>query len=220
MNSRMKQTKEEGSKKTIKNYFLDNTNGSLIPRRTLKMIQPSAAGSLVGRVNESTSMKTSSKRKLWNDQLPSKSSNAEVDIDSEHSENENLEGVSQEAFDLMIKENPSSQYWKEVAEKRRKALHEVLQENEKLHKEIEQKDNEIAHLKEENKELAELAGHVQYMADMIERLTGQSLENFEPRNNSAFEDSDSGGEEVGRDLEENPQIGTCDERNASLPTNG
>ncbi|XP_074061784.1 geminin isoform X2 [Macrotis lagotis] len=214
MNSRMKQTKE-GSKGTIKNYFLENTNGSLIPRRTLKMIQPSAAGSLVGRVSEAIS-----KRKLCHDQLTSKSSSNTDDIDPEHDENENLDGVSQEAFDLMIKENPSSQYWKEVAEKRRKALFEVLQENEKLHKEIEQKDNEIAHLKEENKELAELAGHVQYMADMIERLTGQSLENFEPQNNPAFGESDSGGEEVGRDVEENPQIDTHDERNASLPTNG
>ncbi|XP_044514060.1 geminin [Gracilinanus agilis] len=207
MNSRMKQKREE-SKGTIKNYFVDKANDSLLPRRTLKMIQPSAAGSLVGRVNELNSMKASSKRKLWNDQLISKSPTTDVVVEPEHSENENLEGVSQEAFDLMIKENPSSQYWKEVAEKRRKVLYEVLQENEKLHKEIEQKDNEIAHLKEENKELAELAGHVQYMADIIERLTGQSVENFELRDNLAFEDSDSGREEVDKESEENSQIDT------------
>nr|1T6F_A Chain A, Geminin [synthetic construct]1T6F_B Chain B, Geminin [synthetic construct] len=36
-------------------------------------------------------------------------------------------------------------------------LYEALKENEKLHKEIEQKDNEIARLKKENKELAEVA---------------------------------------------------------------
>ncbi|XP_007487925.1 geminin isoform X2 [Monodelphis domestica] len=157
---------------------------------------------------KANSMKASSKRKLWNDQLISKSSNTDVAVEPEHSENENLEGVSQEAFDLMIKENPPSQYWKEVAEKRRKVLYEVLQENEKLHKEIEQKDNEIAHLKEENKELVELAGHVQYMADIIERLTGQSVENFELRDNLAFEDSDSGREEVDKDSEENSEINT------------
>ncbi|KAM9103002.1 geminin isoform X1 [Sarcophilus harrisii] len=219
MSSRMKQTEEERSKGTIKKYFLDNTNVSLLPRRTLKMIQPTAAGSLVGRVKESTSIKALSKRKLWNDQVTSKSSNNDVALDPEHSENENLEEVSQEAFDLMINENPPPQYWKEVAEQRRKALYEALQENEKLHKEIEQKDNEIARLKEENKELAELAEHVQYMADMIERLTGQSLENFEPRNNPAFEDSDSGGEEAGSDLEQN-RLATCEEKNASLPTDG
>jgi geminin len=31
-----------------------------------------------------------------------------------------------------ISETPSSQYWKEVAEKRRKALYEALKENEKV----------------------------------------------------------------------------------------
>ncbi|XP_044541187.1 geminin-like [Gracilinanus agilis] len=209
MNSRMKQKREE-SKGTIKNYFMDKANDSLLPRQTLKMIQPSVAGSLVSRVNELNSMKASSKRKLWNDQLISMSSNTDIAIEPEHSENENLEGVSQEAFDLMIKENPSSQYWKEVAEKLRKVLYEILQENEKLYKEIEHKDNEIAHLKEENKELAELAGHVQYMADIIERLTGQSVENFELQDNLAFEDSDSGREEVDKDSEENSQIDTYD----------
>lgn len=40
-----------------------------------------------------------------------------------------------------------------------------------LHKEIEQKDNEIALLKKENKELAEVAEHVQYMAAVIEVRT-------------------------------------------------
>lgn len=33
---------------------------------------------------------------------------------------------------LLTSESPSSQYWKEVAEERRKALYEVLQENEKV----------------------------------------------------------------------------------------
>lgn len=37
-----------------------------------------------------------------------------------------------------------------------------------LHKAIEQKDSEIARLKKENKDLAEVAEHVQYMAEVIE----------------------------------------------------
>lgn len=83
-----------------------------------------------------------------------------------------------------------------MAEERRKALYEVLQENEKvatqrylsasslaivflfshfviwtqLHKEIEQKDGEIARLKEENEELMSLAEHVHYMTSVIEVL--------------------------------------------------
>ncbi|KAM5167086.1 geminin isoform 2-T2 [Callospermophilus lateralis] len=120
MNPSMKQ-KPEGVQENVKN--------SPVPRRTLKMIQPSAAGSLVGRENELP--KGLSKRKHWNDQLTSKTSSSGGVIDPEPSENKSLEGVTQEAFDLMIKENPSSQYWKEVAEKRRKALYEALKENEK-----------------------------------------------------------------------------------------
>ena len=43
-----------------------------------------------------------SKRKHWNDQLISKTSSSGVVTDPEHSENKNLGGVTQEAFDLMI----------------------------------------------------------------------------------------------------------------------
>ncbi|XP_049510753.1 geminin isoform X2 [Panthera uncia] len=120
MNPNMKQKHEE---------IKENIKNSPVPRRTLKMIQPSAAGALVGRENEL--VKDLSKRKHWNDQLTSKNSSAGVVIVPEHSENKDFSGVTQEAFDLMIAENPSSQYWKEVAEKRRKALYEALKENEK-----------------------------------------------------------------------------------------
>lgn len=89
------------------------------------------------------------------------------------------DGMSNEAYELMVKETPPSTYWKEVAEERRKALYNVLQENEKLHKDIEAKDEQITTLKCENEELQELAQHVQYMADMIERLTGKSPGNLE-----------------------------------------
>lgn len=170
----------------------ENVKNSPVPRRTLKMIQPSAAGSLVGRENELP--KGLSKRKHWNDQLTSKTSNPGAVIVPEPSENKNLGGVTQEAFDLMIKENPSSQYWKEVAEKRRKALYEALKENEKLHKEIEQKDNEIARLKKENKELAEVAEHVQYMAEVIERLSNEPLDNLESLDNQEFDSEEETGE--------------------------
>uniref|UniRef100_D3ZWJ0 Geminin, DNA replication inhibitor n=1 Tax=Rattus norvegicus TaxID=10116 RepID=D3ZWJ0_RAT len=153
MNLSMKQ-KQEGAQENVKS--------SPVPRRTLKMIQPSAAGSLVGRENELP--KGLSKRKLWDDQLTSKISSC----GPEANENNSVGDLTQEACDLMTKENPSSQYWKEVAEQRRKALYEALTENEKLHKEIEQKDSEIARLRKENKDLAEVAEHVQYMAEVIE----------------------------------------------------
>ncbi|KAJ8379020.1 hypothetical protein AAFF_G00231890 [Aldrovandia affinis] len=54
-----------------------------------------------------------------------------------------------------------STYWKEVAEERQKALYNVLQENENLHKAIEAKDKEISKLRIENKELQGLTAGVQ-----------------------------------------------------------
>ncbi|NWU10328.1 GEMI protein, partial [Cephalopterus ornatus] len=172
MHSKMKQKlTAEKSSGSLQKYLTDSTCIAS-PRRTLKMIQPSVAGSLVGRYNEK---KSSVKRKLWNNKSASKACNAEVSVDKEQ---ENEDDVIQ-AVDLMTKGGPSPRYWKEVAEERRKALYEVLQENEKLHKEIEQKDGEIARLKEENEELMSLAEHVHYMTSVIERLTGQGPENLE-----------------------------------------
>ncbi|KAF1604599.1 Geminin, partial [Eudyptes chrysolophus] len=190
MNSKMRQKlNAEKSSGSLQKYLTDTTC-STAPRRTLKMIQPSATGCMIGRRNEK---KSSVKRKLWNNKLASKACKAEVSVDKEQ-ENENMNDVIQ-AVDLMIKGSPSSQYWKEVAEERRKALYEVLQENEKLHKEIEQKDGEIARLKEENEELMSLAEHVHYMASVIERLTGQAPDNLETLESLALEEPKQENEE-------------------------
>uniref|UniRef100_A0A8C5LET8 Geminin n=1 Tax=Jaculus jaculus TaxID=51337 RepID=A0A8C5LET8_JACJA len=198
MNPSMKSKQEE---------IQENVKNSPVPRRTLKMIQPSAAGSLVGRENELP--KSLSKRKLWNDQLtPTKTSGSGVITVLESSGNENVSGVTEEAYDLMVKENPSSHYWKEVAEKRRKALHEALKENEKLHKEIEQKENEIARLKKENLELAEVAGHVQYMAEIIERLSNESVDHCGSSDSQEL----ASEEDVGEDPEvEDADAASCAE---------
>ncbi|NXG59348.1 GEMI protein, partial [Hemiprocne comata] len=213
MNSKMKQKMDaEKSAGSLEKYFTDTTC-SAAPRRTLKMIQPSATGCLVGRLNEK---KSSAKRKLWNNKFTSKACKAEVSVDKEQ-ENENMNDAIQ-AVDLMIKGSPSPQYWKEVAEERRKALYEVLQENEKLHKEIEQKDGEIARLKEENEELMALAEHVHYMTSMIERLTGQAPDNLEILKTLALEESEqeNGGFNCGDDAdstsEEGPSQQSCELR--------
>ncbi|KAM6281742.1 geminin isoform 2-T2 [Porphyrio hochstetteri] len=195
MNSKMKQKPNpEKSSGPLEKYLTD-TACSAAPRRTLKMIQPSAAGCLVGRRNE----KSSVKRKLWNNKLTSKAHKAVVSVDKEQ-ENENMNDVIQ-AADLMIKGSPSSQYWKELAEERRKALYEVLQENEKLHKEIEQKDGEIARLKEENEELMSLAEHVHYMTSMIERLTGEAPDSLEMLQSLAIEEPEHKEPDCGGDAD-------------------
>ena len=179
MNSRVKQKLDDEKPVAVK-VSASNANYRS-QRQTLKMIQPSITGCLVGRTNEQA--KSSIKRKFRVDQFVSKASKSEVTIETKCRNS----GVIQ-ASDLTTKGNPSSHYWKELAEERRKALYEVLKENEKLHKEIEVKEVEIARLKEENEELAELASHVQYMANMIERLTGQAPENLEALKNLDLEE--------------------------------
>ncbi|XP_071593105.1 geminin isoform X1 [Heliangelus exortis] len=208
MNSKMKD-KPAAEKSSGSLQYLTDTRGAA-PRRTLKMIQPSAAGCLVGRRNEK---KSSVKRKLWNNKFTSKACKSEVSVDKEQ-ENENMNDVIQ-AVDLMIKGSPSPQYWKEVADERRKALYEVLQENEKLHKEIEEKDGEIARLKEENEELMAIAEHVHYMTSMIERLTGQAPDNLETPKSLSLEESEQENEELncgddaGSPSEERPLQVSC-----------
>uniref|UniRef100_A0A4W5RAZ4 Geminin DNA replication inhibitor n=1 Tax=Hucho hucho TaxID=62062 RepID=A0A4W5RAZ4_9TELE len=149
-------------------------------RKTLQVLQPSAVNTNLGRVIPTG--KVVSKRKRWNaEQVKgSKRVKAEVAVTSPNAENDNRpDDITKETYELMVKETPPSSYWKEVAEERRKALSNVLLENEELHKSIEAKDEQIAQLKTENDELQELVQHVQHMADMIERLTGKSPESLE-----------------------------------------
>ncbi|KAG2467181.1 GEMI protein, partial [Polypterus senegalus] len=118
------------------------------------------------------------KRKLWAAENSRSSKRSKAEIPSVPSGTEDRV-MTDEAYELMVKETPTAAYWKEVAEERRKALFKTLQENEKLHKEIESKNETILNLKQENEELLELAQHVQYMTSLIERLTGKSPENLE-----------------------------------------
>ncbi|XP_016126302.1 geminin isoform X2 [Sinocyclocheilus grahami] len=179
----------ENPSENIKKFLVVPTSGS--GRRTLQVLQPSAVNKSLGRIIENG--KAVPKRKMWSAEQAkgSKRVKAEVAVRSTSPEDENQpEGVNQEAYELMIKETPGSSYWKEVAEERRKALFSVLQENEKLHKDIDAKDELIAQLKSENEELQELAQHVQHMADMIERLTGKSPDSLEELREIAFDSED------------------------------
>ncbi|NWW33640.1 GEMI protein, partial [Panurus biarmicus] len=172
MNSKMKQKPTaEKSSGSLQKYLTDTTC-SAAPRQTLKMIQPSAAGSLVGRRSVSSKLLSL------------------VVVPQFIFENTiQSELLVSQLIEYSHTRSPSSQYWKEVAEERRKALFEVLQENEKLHKDIEQKDGEIARLKEENEELMSLAEHVHYMTSVIERLTGQAPDSLETLESLALEES-------------------------------
>uniref|UniRef100_A0A671PH08 Geminin DNA replication inhibitor n=1 Tax=Sinocyclocheilus anshuiensis TaxID=1608454 RepID=A0A671PH08_9TELE len=191
----------ENPSENIKKFLVVPTSGS--GRRTLQVLQPSAVNKKLGRIIENG--KAVPKRKMWSAEQAkgSKRVKAEVAVKSTSPEDENQpEGVTQEAYDL---EN-----WKEVAEERRKALFSVLQENEKLHKDIDSKDELIAQLTSENEELQELAQHVQHMADMIERLTGKSPDSLEELREIAFDSEDEEEEQQ----EEYPEEQHRDESDA------
>lgn len=171
------------------------------PRQTLQVLQLSAVNKDMGR--SAKAGKVIPKRKQWSAEQTRGPKRVKAEVKSTQTEESQCltDGMSNEAYELMVKETPPSTYWKEVAEERRKALYNVLQENEKLHKDIEAKEEQITKLKGDNEELQELAQHVQYMADMIERLTGKSPDNLEELREMALDVEEDEHEED--ELEEN-----------------
>ncbi|XP_038159987.1 geminin [Cyprinodon tularosa] len=170
--------KQQRSIENIKSFFAPSQRAVGQSRQSLQVIQPSAVNTSFKSLQTG---KAISKRKHFILDQSRGLKRVKVEVKSTQTEEADClpDGLSNEAYELMVKETPPSSYWKEVAEERRKALYNVLQENEKLHKDIEARDEQISKLQSENEELQELAQHVQYMADMIERLTGKCPENLE-----------------------------------------
>ncbi|XP_029370478.1 geminin [Echeneis naucrates] len=166
------------AKENMKTHFTPSLKTMGHPRQTLQTLQISAVNKNTGSAQNG---KVIPKRKQWSAEQTRGLKRVKVEVKATQTEENQCltDGMSTEAYELMVKETPPSTYWKEVAEERRKALYNVLQENEKLHKDIEAKDEQITKLKSENEELQELAQHVQYLADMIERLTGKCPDNLE-----------------------------------------
>ncbi|XP_061597816.1 geminin [Cololabis saira] len=182
------------SNENIKNFFKQSEKTMGVPRQSLQALH-SSAGNTDFRLAQSG--KTNPKRKQWILDQEKGPKRVKVEVKSTQTEEaaDSLpDGMSSEAYELMVKETPPAAYWKEVAEERRKALYDVLQENEKLHKDIEARDDQITKLHSENEELQELAQHVQYMADMIERLTGKCPDNLEEMKDIALDVEDEDAE--------------------------
>ncbi|XP_012724012.3 geminin [Fundulus heteroclitus] len=178
--------KQQMSNENPKSFFAPSQRAVGQPRQSLQVLQPSAVNR---SLKSAQTGKVIPKRKnliLDQSRGPKR---VKVEVKSTQTDEAGClpDGVSNEAYELMVKETPPSSYWKEVAEERREALYRVLQENEKLHRDIEARDEQIGKLQSENEELQELAQHVQYMADMIERLTGKCPENLEEMKDIAFE---------------------------------
>ncbi|XP_033738670.1 geminin-like [Pecten maximus] len=73
--------------------------------------------------------------------------------------------IDQEAYDLMVNEEIPENYWRDLAERRREALDESLNENEQLHGEIDE-------LRNENQKLEKMASQAEYFAGVIQELVG------------------------------------------------
>ncbi|KAM4539556.1 geminin isoform 1-T2 [Odontesthes bonariensis] len=171
---RMKRNHQESE--NIMSFFAPSQK-TMGPQR-LQALKPSAVNTALKLAQAG---KVIPKRKQRNLEETKGSKRVKVEVKSTQTEDADCspDGMSNEAYELMVKETPPAAYWKEVADERQKALYNVLQENEKLHRDIETRDEQIRKLQGENEELQELAQHVQYMADMIERLTGKCPDSLE-----------------------------------------
>ncbi|XP_056877349.1 geminin [Takifugu flavidus] len=178
----------QASNENIMSFFGPSQKAMGPSRQALQLLKDSAANKDLGRSTQAIP-----KRKQWSATPTRGPKRVKVEVKSTQTEESQclMGGMSAEAYDLMVREAPSDNYWKELAEERRKALYDVLQENEKLHKDIEAKNEQITALKSENEELHELAKHVQYMANMIERLTGMGPDNLEELRDMALETEDT-----------------------------
>ncbi|XP_054909877.1 geminin isoform X2 [Poeciliopsis prolifica] len=177
--------KQRSSNENIKSVSVRSQKAVGQQRQSLQVLQSSAVNSSLKSAQTGNVIL---KRKRWILDQSKGPKRVKVEVKATQTEEVDRvpDGLSKEAYELMVKETPPSSYWKEVAEERRKALYRVLQENEKLHKDIEARDEQINKLQSENEELQELAQHVQYMADMIERLTGKCPESLEEMKDVAF----------------------------------
>ncbi|KAK2574509.1 Geminin [Acropora cervicornis] len=151
-------------------------------RKTLQVLQPAASGdgTLVGnrvvvRKNERKQTKTNTPvSRLKQQKLKVQDSDSSTstrcsdssDSDSaKKSVRKNIKPLQNDLNDraLMISETPPERYWELLAEERRLALQNALEENERLHKELEE-------LKERNKALEEVAGQAEYFASLYQMV--------------------------------------------------
>uniref|UniRef100_A0A3Q3X2E1 Geminin DNA replication inhibitor n=1 Tax=Mola mola TaxID=94237 RepID=A0A3Q3X2E1_MOLML len=174
-------------------------------RQTLQVLQASAVNKDFGRSAQMS--KAIPKRKQWSTAQIRGPKRVKVEVKSTQTEETQrlTDGMTNEAYELMVK-----------------GIFISTTNKLNLHKDIEAKDEQITKLKCENEELQELAKHVQYMADMIERLTGKSPDNLEELREMALgveedehEDSDVAGQSEEEDAEEEEETSDREEAGPS-----
>ncbi|KAK1880378.1 Geminin [Dissostichus eleginoides] len=201
---------QQKSDENVHSFFKPSQMAMGPPRQRLQVLQPLAGNKDLGRSAAQVG-NIIPKRKLWSSEQTRGPKRVKVEVKSTQTEETqcSTDGMTSEAYDLMVVETPPSNYWKETAEERRKALYVVMQENKKMHKYIEAKEEEITQLKCENEELQALAQHVQYMADMIERLTGK---NYHEEEASDHEEEASDHEEDEEEASDHEEAGPSSEQ--------
>ncbi|XP_071542677.1 uncharacterized protein geminin [Panulirus ornatus] len=76
-------------------------------------------------------------------------------------------------IDMLTSDIAPPEYWEGLAEKRREALEETLDENHRLHEENRTLRQEITELSKENKLLEEMVEQAKDLAVLVESLTGE-----------------------------------------------
>ncbi|XP_060578954.1 geminin-like [Ruditapes philippinarum] len=186
-------------------------------RRTLKTLQLSSNGTLIGSEKHSGKSRiVASKKplKIFQDKQSIGVSKLTREVETQTSvcqhESETQTDVSgatgvttdtdchndsgtadldQEAYDLMVKDPIPESYWRELAEERRLSLAEALAENEILHQSMEE-------LKEENQNLSLLAGQAEHLASVLNDVLGDDGEDKEETADSDKEEADDGEDDV------------------------
>ncbi|XP_067679533.1 geminin-like [Haliotis asinina] len=125
----------------------------------------------------------------------------QTETDEDHTNNkdelDNLADADQDALELMSGENVPENYWRLLAEERRNALNDTLEENEQLHKEVDS-------LREENEKLSELASKAEYLSSVL-----QSVISDEEDNDSVDDEDYKTGDEQLHDEDTNT-VEVCD----------
>ncbi|GLV44897.1 geminin [Carabus blaptoides fortunei] len=133
-------------------------------RKTLKVLQQAATDkeNLVGRAHRSgkdiLSTKTTQSDSTESDTKRKKVSNKYVQTGS---------GVQIDVNDLTSEAGPSENYWEVLAEKRRIALDESLEENQRLHEE-----NET--LREENRICKEMLDESKHLVEVLTEMLNEN----------------------------------------------
>ncbi|KAK8386874.1 hypothetical protein O3P69_017945 [Scylla paramamosain] len=83
---------------------------------------------------------------------------------------------TQATIDMLTNDTAPAQYWEALAEKRREALEDTLQENQKLHEKNKELESEVSVLKEENKLLEDMVEEAKQLAALVQSVTGGEAE--------------------------------------------